>query len=192
MLYRRTRIVAAVDLSDAARPVAEAAASLAQKLRAEVWLLHVIVPEPPWVSSGDIGFTPMPAPPAHAEVVQDHQKFMDEIAASLAPYDIPVHSQLCEHPSASAVVEEVGSLEPDLIVLGSHRHGTWHHALLGSTRERLVRHAPCPVLVVPVPTSHPLPWNRSAADKDSPRAMSNPDRSDVQSGTVDQGPRDRR
>ncbi len=36
----------------------------------------------------------------------------------------------------------------DLIVLATHGYTGLKHALLGSTAERVVRHAPCPVLVV--------------------------------------------
>jgi hypothetical protein len=37
----------------------------------------------------------------------------------------------------------------DLLVVGSRGHGALHRLLRGSTVARLVRHAACPVLVVP-------------------------------------------
>jgi nucleotide-binding universal stress UspA family protein len=37
----------------------------------------------------------------------------------------------------------------DVIVVGMHGHGFLAHALAGSTAERVLHHAPCPVLVVP-------------------------------------------
>ena len=36
----------------------------------------------------------------------------------------------------------------DLIVMGSHGRTGLSHVFLGSVAERVVRHAPCPVLVV--------------------------------------------
>lgn len=36
----------------------------------------------------------------------------------------------------------------DLLVLGSHGRGPIAHLLLGSVAEKVVRHAPCPVLTV--------------------------------------------
>jgi nucleotide-binding universal stress UspA family protein len=38
--------------------------------------------------------------------------------------------------------------EADLIILTTHGWTGWKHARLGSTAERVVRHAGCPVLVV--------------------------------------------
>lgn len=38
-----------------------------------------------------------------------------------------------------------------MLVLGSHGHGRLHHAVLGSISEECVRHATCPVVVVPLP-----------------------------------------
>lgn len=49
--------------------------------------------------------------------------------------------------AASAIVDEAGVMEADLIVLGSRGHGTIATMLLGSTAAEVVDHAPCPVLV---------------------------------------------
>lgn len=49
------------------------------------------------------------------------------------PYD-----QICELAS---------EIQADLIVLSTHGRTGWERALLGSTAERVIRHAPCPVLV---------------------------------------------
>ena len=40
------------------------------------------------------------------------------------------------------------TLKVDLIIIATHGYTGLKHALLGSTTERVVRHAPCPVLVV--------------------------------------------
>jgi universal stress protein A len=40
------------------------------------------------------------------------------------------------------------TLKADLIVIATHGYTGLKHVFLGSTAERVVRHAPCPVLVV--------------------------------------------
>jgi nucleotide-binding universal stress UspA family protein len=44
--------------------------------------------------------------------------------------------------------------DADLLVVGSRGHGRLRQAVLGSVSEDCIRHAPCPVVVVP--GSHPL------------------------------------
>jgi len=46
-------------------------------------------------------------------------------------------------------INQVASeLKADLIVISTHGYTGLKHTLLGSTAERVVRHAPCAVLVV--------------------------------------------
>ena len=48
--------------------------------------------------------------------------------------------------------EEIGNaareLSSDLIVINTHGYTGLKHVMVGSTAERVIRHAPCPVLVV--------------------------------------------
>lgn len=46
------------------------------------------------------------------------------------------------------IVSLASEISADLIVMGMHGHGFLVHALAGSTTERVLHHAPCPVLVV--------------------------------------------
>jgi nucleotide-binding universal stress UspA family protein len=48
---------------------------------------------------------------------------------------------------ASAIVDEAGAMEADLVVVGSRGHGTIATMVLGSTASEVVDHSPCPVLV---------------------------------------------
>ena len=46
------------------------------------------------------------------------------------------------------IVNAAKKLPADIIVISTHGRGGLKHVLLGSVAERVVRHAPCPVLVV--------------------------------------------
>ena len=46
------------------------------------------------------------------------------------------------------IVEAARTLKTDLIIISTHGYTGLKHVLLGSSTERVVRHAPCPVLVV--------------------------------------------
>jgi nucleotide-binding universal stress UspA family protein len=49
---------------------------------------------------------------------------------------------------ASAICEIAERIGADVIVIGSHGRGFVQRVVLGSVSEHVVRHAPCPVLVV--------------------------------------------
>jgi len=52
---------------------------------------------------------------------------------------------------ADAIVACATELDVELIVMGKHRLGFVEHLLAGSGTEQVVRHAPCPVLIVQHP-----------------------------------------
>ena len=52
---------------------------------------------------------------------------------------------------AIAIVEAATANHSDLIVMGTHGHGPVMHVVMGNVAERVVRHAPCPVLTVREP-----------------------------------------
>jgi len=61
-------------------------------------------------------------------------------------FDVEVH--VVRGDAAQVVTELASSLEADLIVMGTRGHSKIRQMLLGSTAERVVEHAPCPVLTV--------------------------------------------
>ncbi len=65
---------------------------------------------------------------------------------------ITVNTTFCEPGDpATAIVEHATQGGYDLLVLGTHGRTGFAHALLGSVAEKVVRHAPCPVLTVRTP-----------------------------------------
>jgi universal stress protein A len=52
-----------------------------------------------------------------------------------------------DHPAAE-IVKAVKEWPANLIVIGSHGRGGIQRAVLGSVAEAVMRHAPCPVMVI--------------------------------------------
>lgn len=64
---------------------------------------------------------------------------------------VPVSTEVeCGSPATVLLHAAAGA---DMLVVGSRGHGGFTDLLLGSTSEHVVRHAPCPVLVVRSATS---------------------------------------
>ena len=47
------------------------------------------------------------------------------------------------------IVKSARTRKAGMIVMGTHGRSGLSHLLIGSTAEKVVRHAPCPVLVIP-------------------------------------------
>ena len=63
--------------------------------------------------------------------------------------DIPgeIHTELIEGSPAEAIIEVAETRQSDVIVMGSRGMGTLAGLLLGSTSQKVVSHASCPVLI---------------------------------------------
>lgn len=59
-----------------------------------------------------------------------------------------VHTEILEGDPASAILEVAKTRNSDVIVMGSRGLGRLAGLLLGSTSQKVVSHAPCPVLIV--------------------------------------------
>ena len=141
------RILVPVDMSPCSQAALEYAVFLADRLEVEppevivlhAWLTHAWEPPPvglPWVR------------PGHAEMAAERavEMFVADVGP---PASIPIRIHL-EHGHAPEVIVDVAK-GCDLIVMGTHGRTGLLHLLLGSVAEKIVRHAPCPVVTVHAP-----------------------------------------
>jgi nucleotide-binding universal stress UspA family protein len=68
---------------------------------------------------------------------------------------IPVHHVLLEGDPATEIVKYARDAGIDLIVMGTHGRTGLERLLMGSVAEKVMREAPCSVLVVKLPHSAP-------------------------------------
>jgi nucleotide-binding universal stress UspA family protein len=140
---RIKQILVPVDFSDCSHKALQYGVSFARQFSAEVLLLHVLVtvPPPPQMLVFDIETM-------HSKYHEDAAKHLSKWrkeAISQASVKAVVREGLAAHQEIVAAAHECNS---DLIVIGNHGRSGLSRMLTGSTAERVVRHAPCPVLVV--------------------------------------------
>lgn len=140
-------IVVLVDLSDLAFKVLKQAHFLAVSFKSRVVILHVVPKEPAVVQIGMSSPVILQDPPP--ERVHQHHARLIEMRDSLVKYGVDAVVRQLVGASAESVLEETRRLGADLIILGSHHHGTIYHLLVGSMADEVLKHARCPVLVVP-------------------------------------------
>jgi universal stress protein A len=138
------RICCAVDFSDPSRFAMEEAADLARTFRAQLTLLHVEEPAP--VMPIDVIVpTPSTFETVSVDVARCVAAWRTEAAARAGS---PVRSAVRLGAPAEEILKFAREEAMDLVVLGTHGRTGLKHLVLGSVAERVVRQAPCPVLVV--------------------------------------------
>jgi len=142
------KILVPTDFSDSAHHALRYAVTLATELQAELLLLHV-------VETLAVGYASDLFPVPMAEVFQEMSGYARTELAKLGEETRAKGANARElvvqgKPSAE-IVRVAQEEQMDLIVLGTHGKGMLDQALFGSTTERVVRKAPCPVLSCRLP-----------------------------------------
>ena len=138
------RILVPVDFSPLSRKALLYAARLAQQFNADLDLFHAVEPEVPPAFDGY-----MIAPPISTDATASCTGQMKALvtAAHCAGAERVKSTVRCGL-AAFEIVEAAKEFDVDLIVIATHGYTGWKHFAIGSTAERVVRAAPCPVLVV--------------------------------------------
>lgn len=136
------KILLAVDGSDHALHAARIAAELARTLNSTEFRIVVAYDFiPPYLGEPNMQYA-IDARMEEAKTILDHA--VKEVGK--LPCDI--HTELIEGSEAEAIINVANTRQSDVIVMGSRGHGTLAGLLLGSTSQKVVAHAPCPVLIV--------------------------------------------
>jgi universal stress protein A len=134
------KILVPVDFSECSRKALHYASAVAKQCQAEILLLHVLEMPPVPVQAFETAF--MEGTPEES-ATSELSKWQAD-AGSTATVKTMVRSG----SASPEIVRTADENKTDLIVIGSHGRTGLARLLLGSTAELVVRHAPCPVLVV--------------------------------------------
>jgi nucleotide-binding universal stress UspA family protein len=136
-------ILVPIDFSDASLKAFRYAVPFAEQFGATLCLVHVIE-EGSFVNDLDNVVLTRP----DGEQVREARKQLVAVAQREIEELVPIDPQVRVGKPFHEIIEAAEQMKADLIIIATHGHTGLKHALLGSTAERVVRHAPCPVLVV--------------------------------------------
>jgi len=136
------RVLIAVDESPIAAHAADVGVDLAQSLGAELGFIHVI--DSRGLTAPESGVS---ADRLAALAQQDGKRLLAGFRQRMPPQMTALEFVEIGQPAAE-IVEAAKQWPAGLIVVGSHGRTGITRALLGSVAEGIVRHAPCPVLVI--------------------------------------------
>jgi nucleotide-binding universal stress UspA family protein len=136
------RILVAVDFSEVSERALEHALELAEKLGAEVTVLHAY--QIPIYDFPD--GTIVPSAEHAARIADASQKHMDAMIAKHRERGVKLAGMLRQGPPAEEILAAAKELGPDLLVLGTHARGPLGRAFYGDVAVAVIRAATLPVL----------------------------------------------
>lgn len=140
-------ILCPTDLSEASIRSLTYAAAFARWYQARLTVLHVAPTYSPIEvpSAGLAEPVQIVFPMSRDEVLGDMRRVVDAAGAGSAD---PALSAL-EGDPARVIVDQAIAIPADLVVMGTHGRSGFERLMIGSIAEKVLRKAPCPVLLVP-------------------------------------------
>jgi nucleotide-binding universal stress UspA family protein len=155
-----TKILVPIDFSPSSHASLDTATELAEKYRAQLYLLHIIprypaLALPEGVSADAIIDVARKEAADHFEVSQAGLKAKGVKAST----SIEVGDDV-----AGSILEAIDREHADLVVITTHGLSGWYPQVFGSIAEKLVRLVTCPLLLLRTPkpeTTAKVPFGRS-------------------------------
>jgi nucleotide-binding universal stress UspA family protein len=135
---RFRRILVTTDFSDGTADALAYAFSVAQENESQISLLHVVQDVAADVSGK-----------YRESLMQGVQKQLDDLVPPEATTWCDVKTEVETGVPYRIIVRVLEDEKIDLLIMNIHGKGMLDRALLGSTAERVVRVAPCPVMLIP-------------------------------------------
>ena len=139
------KILVPIDFSDPSKKAFQYASRLAEQFDSEIVLLHVMELPPP-IAAMRLAYD---ARRSSVDRLSAAKKKLRALSSRIRsrPFSA-VNSIIRTGHAPNEISKAAKDLDVDLIVIATHGFMGWKHFAIGSTAERVVRSAPCPVLVV--------------------------------------------
>ncbi len=142
------KILVPIDFSDYSKNALRYAVNFAKLFNAEIILIYVVEPiiYPPDFSMGQIAI-----PTVTTEFDERAREELNKLAKNEIPTDVKVTTLIKSGKPFVEIIDTASEADADLIIIATHGHSGVEHILFGSTAEKVVRKAPCPVLTLREP-----------------------------------------
>lgn len=139
------KILVPIDFSDNSKKALRYAIPFAQQFNASLILMYIVEPT---IYPSDFGFGQVGFPDVEKEL---HEKAISEMSAlieSVVPAALKSETKVGSGIPFVEITTYAKEEDVDMIIVATHGRTGVEHILFGSTAEKIIRKAPCPVLVV--------------------------------------------
>lgn len=145
-MIKLKKILVPTDMSDFSEHALRYGCEFARRFEAELHLLNVVQDVVAMVPEPGMAF---PAPGEYMrELQQASHEALEKIPDPEWVEGVSIVREIRVGTPFVEIVRYAKAVDIDLVVIGTHGRSGLAHVLLGSTAERVVRKAPCPVLSV--------------------------------------------
>lgn len=144
-LFALRSILVPIDFSIHSKNALKYAVPLAEKFRASVRLVYVVEPT---VYPADLGFGQVVLPGVEDELREKGAEELETLISKEIGGRVQASSVVRTGSPHHEILREAEEQGVDLIVVATHGHSGVEHILFGSTADRIVRHAHCPVMTI--------------------------------------------
>jgi nucleotide-binding universal stress UspA family protein len=143
-----SKILVPIDFSDFSKSALKYAVTFAQHYHSKLILIYVMEPViyPPDFSMGQITL-----PTVNFEMDKRAKEELDKLAETEIGSLVQVQTVIKTGKPFVEIIETAKEEDADLIIISTHGHSGVEHILFGSTADKVVRKASCPVLTLREP-----------------------------------------
>ena len=139
------RILVPIDFSEHSKNALQYAVSFAKQFQSELILIYVVEPT---IYPADFSFGQVAVPSIEKELRERGKVELDQLVETQIAGALPARAMVRTGKPFLEIIDTATEEEVDLIIIATHGHTGVEHILFGGTAEKVVRKAPCPVLVV--------------------------------------------
>lgn len=145
------KILVPVDFSECSVAAAKQALAISGPLGAKLDVIHTY-DLPSFIAPSMVMYPSQFEAPMTSHAEQQASEQLANFCRRVGLFDHPdVSARVMLGPAGPTILDIATAEHPDLIVIGTHGRTGVARFLMGSTAEKVLRHAPCPVLAVKAP-----------------------------------------
>jgi nucleotide-binding universal stress UspA family protein len=142
------KILVPIDFSDYSKKALQYTVKFAEEMNAEISLVYVIEPV---VYPADLSMGQMVIPQSDVDFSHKSAEELETFAKSEIGEKLKYKVMVKTGKPFIEIIDTAKEINADLIIISTHGHTGVEHLLFGSTAEKVVRKAPCPVLTIREP-----------------------------------------
>lgn len=142
------KILVPIDFSDYSKNALKYAVRFAKHFDAKIFLIYVVEPV---IYPADFSMGQIAIPSTDIDINQRAEEELNNLAKTFIDPFLQVECIIKTGKPFVEINDTASDKDVDLIIIATHGHTGVEHMLFGSTAEKVVRKAPCPVLTLRKP-----------------------------------------